>query len=134
MTVSGIDDLNEILTTLSVVQRPGVYVFVSVAELETGQRVEASIEEEEGTTLVVTRETARSRGWSYELEAAWLTLEVHSSLAAVGLTARVSEALAKRGIPCNVLAGYYHDHLLVPVDRAEEAMEAVSSLKERPGT
>lgn len=134
MTVSGIDDLNEILTTLTVVQRPGVYVFVSVAELETGQRVEASIEEEEGTTLVVTRETARSRGWSYELEAAWLTLEVHSSLAAVGLTARVSEALARRGIPCNVLAGYYHDHLLVPVDRAEEAMEAVSSLKERPGT
>lgn len=132
--MSGIDDLNEILTTLSVVQRPGVYVFVSVAELETGQRVEATIEEEEGTTLVVTRETARLRGWSYEFEAAWLTLEVHSSLAAVGLTARVSEALAKRGIPCNVLAGYYHDHLLVPVDRAGEAMEAVASLKERPGT
>lgn len=132
--MSGIDDLNEILTTLSVVQRPGVYVFVSVAELETGQRVEATIEEEEGTTLVVTRETARLRGWSYEFEAAWLTLEVHSSLAAVGLTARVSEALAQRGIPCNVLAGYYHDHLLVPVDRAGEAMEAVASLKEGPGT
>ena len=61
------------------------------------------------------------------VELAWLTLEVHSSLESVGLTAAVSARLAARGIACNVIAGYHHDHLLVPVARADDAIEALSS-------
>lgn len=47
---------------------------------------------------------------------------MHSALAAVGLTAVVSAALAQAGISCNVIAGYHHDHLLVPLDSVEEAL------------
>jgi uncharacterized protein len=62
-----------------------------------------------------------------------ITLDVHSSLEAVGLTAAMSAALADRGISCNVIAGVYHDHLFVPDDRAEEAMEALRTIGDRLG-
>jgi len=50
-------------------------------------------------------------------------------LAAVGLTAAVARALADAGISCNVVAAAHHDHLFVPVDRAAEAIEALSRLQ-----
>ena len=62
-------------------------------------------------------------------EAAWLTLTVHSAWEAVGLTAAVAARLAEEGIPANVLAGYAHDHILVPPDRADEAIAAIRSLR-----
>jgi hypothetical protein len=52
-------------------------------------------------------------------------LTVHSSLEAVGLTAAFSARLAERNISCNVLAGYHHDHILVPVDRVQDAIDAL---------
>jgi uncharacterized protein len=53
---------------------------------------------------------------------------VHSALAAVGLTAAVSQALTSQGISCNVIAGYFHDHLLVPIDRVADATRALEEL------
>jgi len=89
---------------------------------------EATIREVEGLTAVVRRERADALGVSYDYLAAWITLRVHSALDAVGLTAAVSAALAGAGISCNVIAGYHHDHLLVPVDQAADALEALSGL------
>jgi hypothetical protein len=86
------------------------------------------IQESEGTTLVVTVDEARAFGIDVEFEVAWLTLTVFSALEAVGLTAAFSAALAAAGIACNVLAGYHHDHLLVPVDRADEAIAVLRAL------
>ncbi len=57
-----------------------------------------------------------------------MTLDVHSALEAVGLTAAFSAPLAELGIACNVLAGYIHGHLLVPVDRADEAIGYLTAL------
>ena len=56
---------------------------------------------------------------------------MHSALDAVGLTAAVAGALAEAGISCNVLAGAHHDHLLVPVDRADDALVALAQLRDR---
>jgi hypothetical protein len=91
----------------------------------------AMVAEEEGRTLVVTRQTADQRGWHYDYVTGWITLRVHSSLAAVGLTSAVSTALANAGISCNVLAGYHHDHLLVPIDRVGEAVRVLQMLGNR---
>ena len=93
-----------------------------------GNGVEAIIRETEGTTVVVSVAEATRRGWPVDFVAAWLTIDVHSSLDAVGLTAAMSAVLTDRGIPCNVLAGYFHDHLLVPFERADEAVAALESL------
>ena len=41
----------------------------------------------------------------------------------------MSQVLADAGIACNMLAGYHHDHLLVPVARAGDAISLLRSLR-----
>jgi len=117
------------LSTMSVGRRPGTFTYVSVIDPppELLAVAQAIVTEEESTTLVLPVQTAEAAGLGVTVELAWLTLEVHSSLEAVGLTAAVSARLAACGIACNVIAGYHHDHLLVPVARAEEAVDALFS-------
>jgi hypothetical protein len=67
----------------------------------------------------------------YGLVAAWITLTVHSSLEAVGLTAAFSRALSDHGISCNVIAAYYHDHIFVPFKDAATAMEVLRELSRK---
>lgn len=126
--MAGVTDLDELLLTLRPEVRDGEYVIVvSEADLPA----EATIRETEGTTLVLRREHADAAGIAYDFVAAWITLTVHSDLAAVGLTAAFSTALADAGISCNVLAGYHHDHLLVPVARRDDALEVLAALSEQ---
>jgi hypothetical protein len=132
-------DLGRMLATLSVRRRPGVFSFVSVDAgdarfTELAAVAQASIVEDEGTTFVVEEATATGAGFAVDFRAAWLTLEVFSALDAVGLTAAVSAALTDVGVSCNVLAGTHHDHLLVPVDDAGRALDALDALARRaPG-
>jgi hypothetical protein len=97
--------------------------------LGLGDGIEALIGEAEGVTAIATVERARAEGWPFDFEAAWLTLEVHSALEAVGLTAAVSAALTAEGIACNVVAGFHHDHLLVPATRAADAIACLEALR-----
>ncbi|MNG35746.1 hypothetical protein D3C84_1225580 [compost metagenome] len=64
--------------------------------------------------------------------AAWITLQVHSSLAAVGLTAAFASALGQANISCNVIAGYHHDHLFVAQADAERALAVLRQLAASP--
>jgi len=121
------------LRSLSVERRPGLFAYVSVdvsddRDASLVARAAAMVEESEGVTLVLPVDVARAAGLTPAFEAAWLTLAVHSSLDAVGLTAAVSGALAAAGIPCNVIAGTYHDHLLVPAEVADQAQAVLSEL------
>ncbi|TJZ81427.1 ACT domain-containing protein [Rhodococcus oryzae] len=127
--MSGERDLGLLISSMSPVRRPDTFVFVSVpAATAAGIPAAATITEDEGVTLVVTKAEADARGWGYDFESAWLTLRVHSALDAVGLTAAVSSRLAEVGISCNVIAGYHHDHLLVPVDDASRAIDELNAL------
>lgn len=47
-------------------------------------------------------------------------------LSLVGVLARASNALAGAGIPVFVLSTYRYDHILVPLDRREEAVRALT--------
>ncbi len=129
----GETDLEMMLAGLTVTRRPSTYAIVSigtVAEPPTiGRGIEAILAEAEGTTVVCTLDATRRNRWPIDFEAVWLTLDVHSSLEAVGLTAAVSTALGAASIPCNVLAGFFHDHLLVPAARAEEALRCLDALR-----
>ena len=114
------DDLSELLATLSPRRVPGEFVFVSVADPPRDADIRALVREDEGVSCVLERNEADRRGLHYDLVLAWITLDVTSSLETVGLTHAVSEALTRFGIGCNVVAGYHHDHLLVPRDLADE--------------
>jgi hypothetical protein len=122
-------ELTGLLAALDPRRRAGSFVVVSVPEPPPGGlAVQATVSEDEGLTVVLPQEQADAAGYDYELPLAWITLHVHSGFAAGGLTARVSAALAAAGISCNVLAGFAHDHLLVPLDRADEALEILRGL------
>jgi uncharacterized protein len=127
--------LEQLLAYLEPVQRPGTFVFALLDGRTPPEGVvpEACVREDEGLSVVLRREHADQLGIAYDYVAAWITLAVHSSLDAVGLTAEVSKALADQGLSCNVIAGYHHDHLLVPVDRASDALVALTELSHRAG-
>ncbi len=129
--MSGERDLGRILSSLEVRQREGVYVFVNVPPGDPLPElpIAAMVSEVEGTSIIVNRVAADAAGLASEFEAAWLTLDVHTSLDAVGVTASMSTALAVQGIPCNVVAGFHHDHILVPLDRVEDAIQALSVIR-----
>lgn len=119
-----------LLANLDVERRPGVYAYVVVP---TGSppppAAMAMIDEGDTTSYVVDAATPAAGDGTFR--AAWLTLRVHSSLEAVGLTAAVSAALAEHGIAANVLAGFHHDHVLVPEHRADDAVAVLRALATR---
>jgi hypothetical protein len=123
-----ISDLDELLANLSARQRPGRWCVVSGPPVPDGIEVAATVVEEEGITSVIRVEDADRLGIDVTFVGAWLTLEVHSALEAVGLTAAVAVALAAEQIPANVIAGFHHDHLLVPHRDAERAIAAIDAL------
>ena len=128
--MSGITNLAAILKTISPVLKEGSYVFCTVennAAIDVSDIV-AFFREEEAITVILAKETADRLNLTYSFVSAWITLTVHSSLEAVGLTAAFSTALTNNAISCNVVAAYYHDHIFVPVEKAKEAMHVLASL------
>ncbi len=121
-------NLTAILRALQPELHAGEFVYCNLAGARTDIDAVLSFREPEGWTLIVSREVADAERFDYTFPCAWITLRVHSSLAAVGLTAVVAAALAAAGIACNMVAAYHHDHVFVPRDRAAEAMEILKRL------
>jgi hypothetical protein len=126
-----ISDLNELLCSLNPRLNEGVYVFVSVPPETDIARFEpiATFVEEKGISLIVEESQLQGNAIDIPFRAAWITLTVNSDLNAVGLTAAVANALARKGISCNMVAGAKHDHLFVPIESASQAMDALSELQ-----
>jgi len=90
----------------------------------------ATFKESEGTTIVLEKSRALAANLKFTEVFKKITLQVHSSLEAVGLTAAVSTTLAENGISANVIAAFYHDYIFIPSDKAEIAMSALKSLSD----
>ncbi|MEL7296527.1 MAG: ACT domain-containing protein [Pseudomonadota bacterium] len=129
--MSGETDLASLLRGLSPVLDPQTYLFLSLSPEQAAryqERAWMSCHEAEGTTLILPAtddlpESLRSRDAFSRI-----TLKVHSSLHAVGLTAAVSRVLGEVNIPANMVAGFYHDHVFVPASLAMRAMDALQGL------
>ena len=134
MTSTPISDLAVLLASMRPGLHDGVWAWCALPAGTPAEDVAAvaTMREAEGLTVVVAEAQALARGWRVAFRSAWITLSVHSDLAAVGLTAAFARALADAGIACNVVAGVHHDHLFVPVDRAADAMAALRALQARP--
>jgi hypothetical protein len=115
-----VSDLAGMLAGMAPVLDPREWRFVLV-EGAPPKDAFALIREDEGTTAIV---PGAGEGTGF----ARITLSVHSALEGVGLIAAVADALAAAGIACNVVAAVHHDHLFVPWDRRDEALEALQRL------
>lgn len=130
--MSGETDLEKLLATISPELMAGEYVFCTFEGAQYGDYADlkpiAAMQESEGLTLVIDKNTADEREMVYKPVFMGITLRVHSSLDAVGLTAAFASKLTEHGISANVIAGFYHDHLFVPENLAEKAIEALNEL------
>ncbi|WEX86170.1 ACT domain-containing protein [Sinorhizobium garamanticum] len=129
--MSGETDLARLLAEMNPILREGEYVYCTV-QGDTASRLAlepiGTFREAEGLTLILERSQADAAGLAYGPVLRLITLSVHSALEAVGLTAAVSAALTRAGISANVVAAYYHDHILVPAADADRALEALRGL------
>jgi hypothetical protein len=87
-----------------------------------------TFQEKEGLTIIVAKHKADEFNIAYSGVFKCITLNVHSSLDAVGLTAAVSNKLTQSNISANVVAAYYHDHVFIASKDAEKALAELNDL------
>lgn len=128
--MNGEKNLDLLLKTMKPKKNTGDFVFCTVEKTDQIELndILMTFREEESITLITKKEIADQLGLHYTFVASWITLTVHSSLEAVGLTAAFSTALSSNGISCNVVAAFYHDHIFVDKKDAEKAMELLNAL------
>jgi len=129
--MSGNTNLKEVLTSMQVSCDNVEYGFATTNDAEgiSATDVLGTFQESEGLTLLATKHFLESRGLGYEGPFAKLTVEVHTSLGLVGLTAILATKLAENGISANVYAAFYHDHIFVQYDVRNKAITALTSPK-----
>jgi hypothetical protein len=134
MASPGENNISILLATMQPSLDPTTYVFLTTKSplhslpLSTLQP-QLIVQEEEGTTIVTTETLAKSHGFNEPtFPCKKISLTIHSSLEAVGLIAAITNRLKDHGISTNVVSGYFHDHIYVPVARAEDAMRVLEEV------
>lgn len=127
--MSGEKDLQTLLKSMKPEHKSGDYVFCKVEKLENLNLDEIAMifREDEAITLILKKETADKLNLEYSVVMSWITLSVHSSLEAVGLTAAFSKALSDHEISCNVVAAFHHDHIFVNKKDITQSMKILNS-------
>lgn len=129
--MAGETDLEKLLSGMRPRLQPGVFVFVSLppdAPPPAGVAPLMVFRENEGTTLILEESRAVRAGLNASFRSRMITLEIHSSLEAVGFLAAITARLASAGMGVNPVSAFYHDHLFVPADRAEDALRLLEDL------
>jgi hypothetical protein len=132
MQTPGEANLGALLRSMEPMLLDGVFVFVTVGWDASRALAPLSpimtFREREGLTLIVREDAARAAGVDGAYPCRMITLAVHSALSAVGFLAAIAARLAGAGISVNAVSAFYHDHLFVPVDRADEALRLLRDL------
>jgi len=128
--MAGETDLDKLLRGMKPELNEGEFVFCTIDSFQQAVALNpvCVFREREAVTVILSKQQADEAMLPYSVICAWITLTVHSSLEAVGLTAAVSKALANANVSCNVVAAYYHDHIFVPAQDAKRAMDILLQL------
>ena len=123
----------QMISGMTPVLQPGTFVFITTKDsaLVTALFPDAisTVRENEGMSMLIPVELAEKFALDVEHPMRCITLNVYSSLEGVGLTAAVSTALGEHGIPCNMVAGFHHDHVFLPAGMCDQAIEILTSLQ-----
>ena len=126
-------NLQKLLATMKPELHPGEYVFASVTadDCKIAQDAVAGwFRESEGITLILEKSAATAAGIEFSFPSRMITLTVHSSLEAVGFLAVITKRLAADGISINAISAYHHDHLFVPLQKADKAVQILHTIME----
>lgn len=134
--MSGELALGKLLATVTATMADDIYVFATFAnnQVPSGLKPLMQFHEQEGTTLILTREAAEKHNIPYEFPCRMITLNVHSSLEAVGFIAVIATELAKQGMGVNPVAGFFHDHLFIPLGREHDALKVIKDIAAKAQT
>jgi len=131
---SGIKEIDILLGSMNAELRDENYVFFTTNSHIPDDSILkmnpiAFFREREGMSYVVEKKEADQLGIAYDAVYSLISLTVHSSLDAVGLTSAVAGKLASENISANVVAAYYHDHIFVQREKAKQALNAIKELQ-----
>jgi hypothetical protein len=123
--------LAKLLQTLTTTLHDDTFVFATLkteSSLPPLSEIRLFFRELEGITVIVTLKYAKSTGLDYFFPCKMITLNVTSSLEAVGFMAVIASRLATKDMGVNPVSGFYHDHIFVPVGREQDALETLEDL------
>ena len=129
--MSGYTELSYLLKNMKPTHVPGSYIFSNVSEdklKKLGSTPLLIFREDEGITVIVSKEIAEEFSLSFHSVWGLITMTVHSALEAVGFLAKITSVLAEAGITANTVSAFYHDHLFVPIDRVEDSLSLLRNL------
>lgn len=129
--MNGETNLQKLLEGMRPSMSEEIFAFATARSLDDvppSIHVIGSFVEDEGVTIIATADQLRRTSLAQSGPFAKISLAVHSSLTAVGLTAAIATALAGEGISANVVAGYFHDHIFVPWDQRSHALDVLANL------
>ncbi|KAF4338010.1 COG3602 family [Fusarium beomiforme] len=123
--------LSKLLSTLTTTLQSTTYVFATLTEasnLPPLSEIQMIFKEPEGITVIVSKDYAESHEIEHFFPCKMISLNVTSSLEAVGFMAVIATRLAAKGIGCNPVSGFYHDHIFVPLGREDESVEVLAQI------
>lgn len=126
--MTGESNLNILLENMRPALHPGIYVFCTSAQDLFTLNPVCVFREAEGATFILLKDDAEKAKLEFIYPSRMITLNIHSDLNAVGFLAAITTKLAAHNISVNAISAYYHDHLFVPADRADEAMAILSAM------
>lgn len=129
--MTGITVLERLIAEMEPLLHDATFVFACLppdTEPPYGLKPRMIFTEAEGTTLILERAVAVRNNIAHAFPCRMITLQVHSALEAVGFLAAVAARLSELGMGVNPVAGFHHDHLFVPEDRAEAALASLKDM------
>lgn len=127
----GEKNLSTLLRTMQPVLLDGTWSFVTVP---TGKSAPAGLNplmtcrEPEGLTMLLDEKDLAKSGLPHAFFCKGISLNVNSSLYAIGFLAAISDALAKQAMSINIVSAFNRDYVFVPAARAQEAVEVLKKL------